>query len=156
MTVRSLSAALFLLAVLSACQKPPEAPAPSAAPAVHEPAAEAANAEAATTIPDSVPAIWQAVDQRNAELKAAVDGGSLADVHHLAFAIRDLVAALPAKQPALDAAAKAKLQGEVGFVDTLAGRLDQSGDANDRAATQANYQQLAAVLGGMTREPAKP
>lgn len=162
MTCLRIVSFVLLTAALASCQRSPGQAAPSAANAPptsvapHAPSASASAAEAATVIPDGVEGVWQAIDRDNAELKATVESGSLENVHHLAFAIRDLVAALPAKMPALDAAAKAKLEGEVGFVETLANRLDQSGDAKDRAATQASYQQLATVLAGMSRPHAKP
>ena len=83
------------------------------------------------------------------ELKATIRNGTLKDVHRKAFAIRDLVAALPAHASALPADARAKLHDDVKFVATLAARLDASGDANDKAATQANYDKMVGVLNGI-------
>ena len=64
---------------------------------------------------------------------------------------RDLVAALPAHSPTLAAGDQSKLQGDIKFVSTLADRLDESGDAGDKAGTQASYDQLVQVLTGITR-----
>ena len=157
---------LVLIAVLVGCQAsapPPAAPvnpapaaAPAATPAVPAPADadehEASEDAAATTaIPDTAAAIWQAIDAKRAELKTTVASGSLEQVHHQAFAIRDLVAALPAKSADLGPDAQATLANDAKFVATLASRLDETGDAGDRAATQANFDKLAALLDGMPR-----
>ena len=114
-------------------------------------AAEEATEEAPAPIPESADAIWLAINQHSAELKAAIDSGALGEVHHHAFAIRDLVAALPAHSPTLSAEDKAKLEGEVKFVKTLSERLDETGDAGDKAGTESNYETLVQVLDGITR-----
>ncbi|MEO8161807.1 MAG: hypothetical protein ABI588_10340 [Arenimonas sp.] len=127
------------------------APTPAAiAPAI-APAPEGEPAVAATPIPDSADGIWSVIDQHNAELKATIASGDLKDVHRPAFAIRDLVAALPAHSPTLPAASQGKLQNEIKFVSTLAARLDETGDAADRAGAQSSYDQLVTVLNGITR-----
>jgi hypothetical protein len=100
-------------------------------------------------IPATVEGIWQAIDKNTGELEQMIQGGSLKNVHHLAFAVRDLVAALPERSKALPAEKLAKVTGSVKFVDTLADRLDASGDADDKAATQANYEKLIKVLEGI-------
>ena len=98
------------------------------------------------TIPSTAAGIWQAIDAKNIELRSTIATGSLANVHHQAFAIRDLVAALPAHYPALAADKLARARSNGAFVATLAGRLDTSGDANDRAGSQASYDRLAKIL----------
>lgn len=153
---------LVLMTALSGCKgnqapdaTPGATPAVATAPAAAMPAPDAmpaAPAEAAAiAIPDSADGIWQAIDEHGSELKAAIDAGAMEAVHHHAFAIRDLVAALPAHSPTLSPEDMAKLQGEVKFVATLAGRLDETGDAGDKAGTQANFEKLATVLNGMNR-----
>ena len=87
-------------------------------------------AEPAMTIPATSAGIWTAVDQKSAELRKLVTNGSLADVHRVAFSIRDLVAALPAKSTNLPAEKQAAVKTDVKFVATIAGRLDESGDGN--------------------------
>jgi hypothetical protein len=153
--IKSLCLPLLVAGLLAGCGKTP-APAAStpvaAAPTPAALAAPAAEPEAAAqAIPDNADAIWQAIDQKSTELKASIESGSLANVHHHAFAIRDLVAALPAHSPELPPEEQAKLQGEVKFVATLADRLDQTGDAGDKAGAQANYDKLVAVLNSITR-----
>ena len=158
---KSLGTTLVLIGALSGCRAdqapasdtaatpaPTAMPAPEAMPAT-PPAPEADTA--ATAIPDTADGIWQAIDTHRSELKAVIDSGALTTVHHHAFAIRDLVVALPAHSPSLSAEDLAKLEGEVKFVTTLADRLDESGDAGDKAASQTNYDKLVAVLDGITR-----
>lgn len=111
--------------------------------------------EKAVVVPATVPEIWKAVDQKSAELQKAIDGGSLANVHHQAFALRDLVAALPAKSTNLPADKQAAVKSDVKFVATLAGRLDARGDANDKGGAQAEYARLAKVLAHLRANYAK-
>src|SRR5207342_2752991 len=123
--------ALLLTALLSGCnydkapdatatapaQPPTAAAAPIAAPA----AAASVDAEMAPTpVPDSLDGVWQAIDANNADLKAMIENGDLANVHGRAFAIRDLVAALPGKSDSLSADEQEKLDHAVTFVATLA------------------------------------
>lgn len=161
-TVKTIGTGMVLISALVACKgtqapdatSPPapaiDAPAAASAPAP-EPAMAAEEEAAPLAIPDTADGIWQAIDQHSTELKAVIDSGALAEVHHHAFAIRDLVAALPAHSPTLPAEDQAKLEGEVKFVATLAARLDETGDAGDKAGSQENYDKLVAVLTGITR-----
>ena len=95
---------------------------------------------------ESLAAVWRDVKTHEAELGQLVGSKKLEQVHEVAFAIRDLVATLPAKSQQLSAEQQTKLNGNVKFVATLAGRLDASGDANDQAATEAGFKQLQSVL----------
>ena len=70
----------------------------------------------------------------------------LTDVHVHAFAVRDLVHALPARSSGLRADALAKVKSTSGFVDTLATRLDKSGDAGDVPATVSALARLERLL----------
>lgn len=159
-TFKILGLSLIIVGSLAAC-KNNEAPAASTdqtpvaeAPAATIPAeapAPAAEASTPTSIPDSADGTWMAIDKQSAELKTAIDGNNLKGVHHTAFAIRDLVAALPERSPTLSGEDKIKLENEIKFVSTLADRLDETGDAGDQAGSKANYEKLAAVLTGITR-----
>jgi len=100
-------------------------------------------------IPETAEGIWQAIDEHTVELGKVIQGGRLGEVHHLAFAIRDLVAALPEHSQNLPADTLAQVKGNVKFVATLAERLDTAGDANDKAGTQANFDKLKKVLDGI-------
>lgn len=103
-------------------------------------------AEAKTAIPATSAAILTAVDEQSAELQKLVTNGALADVHRIAFAIRDLVAALPDKSAGLSPDKTAALKSDARFVATIARRLDEQGDTNDRAGAQAEYAKLVKVL----------
>lgn len=108
--------------------------------------AAAPAAEQAATIPATAAEIWQAIDMHMKALHADIDKGALNKVHEHAFAVRDLVRGLPARSPDLSVEALAKVTAGVKFVDTLAERLDQTGDANDKAGTVANTEKLEKQL----------
>ena len=160
-----LASTLVLIGVLAGCKasQAPDTAANSPEAAVAAPASAmpttpmaettpAPETEAASMpIPETADGIWQAIDMHTGELKAAIGSGALNTVHEHAFAIRDLVAALPAHSPSLSTEDQAKQQADVKFVATLADRLDETGDAGDKAGTQSNYEKLSAVLAGMTR-----
>lgn len=101
------------------------------------------------TGPDSVGGILQAVKVHEGELSNLVTAKELGKVHEAAFAIRDLVAALPEKSGQLSAEQQAKLKGNVKYVATLAERLDAAGDAKNQGATEATFKQLQSVLGAI-------
>ena len=67
----------------------------------------------------------------------------LADVHHHAFAIRDLANGLPGK---VAADKKARVEGSVKNIAKLADDLDKTGDDNNQAGTEANLKKLDGVL----------
>ena len=107
----------------------------------------AEKAEAQVKIPATSQAIWQSIDKETEQLAALIQSGKFEEVHHHAFAIRDLVAALPAHSGALpaDKLAQVKANSKL-FVATLAGRLDATGDAKDKAGTESNFRKLQGVL----------
>lgn len=102
--------------------------------------------KAGIQIPATSEAIWQSIDQETDQLAAIIQAGKLEEVHHHAFAIRDLVAALPARSASLAADKLAQVKANGKFVATLAERLDATGDAKDKAATESNFQKLKTVL----------
>lgn len=154
-------AALAVAGMLSACtaSKEPDTATDAAPLLAGKPATSATTTapaaveeEAAPTqIPATTDGIWKAIDQQSADLKATIATNDLKEVHHKAFAIRDLVAALPSHSPKLPPSDQTKLEGEVKFVATLTDRLDAAGDGSDKASAQDNYDKLAAVLNGITR-----
>ena len=97
-------------------------------------------------IPATSAAIWQAIDQQTAALDQVIKAGKLEEVHHHAFAIRDLVNALPAKSSALAAAQLKQVKESGKYVATLANRLDAAGDAKNMEDTMAHVQRLKALL----------
>lgn len=94
-------------------------------------------------IPDTVEGIFKAIHEDHMELAETVKNKKLADVHHHAFAIRDLANALPAKTAADK---KKQVEGTVKNIAKLAGDLDESGDANDQAKTEANLKKLDGLI----------
>jgi hypothetical protein len=98
------------------------------------------------TIPDTPAAIWQSADKEMDEMSKMIQAGALKDLHHHAFAVRDLVAALPAHSASLPADQLEKVTSDSKFVTTLADRLDAAGDSNDKTAATSNFEKLKKVL----------
>ena len=109
-------------------------------------AVAAESAEAKIAIPATSDAIWQSIDKETEQLGMLIESNKLGEVHHHAFAIRDLVAALPARSGALGADKLAAVKANGKFVAALAERLDATGDAKDKAGTESNFQKLKGVL----------
>lgn len=97
-------------------------------------------------IPEKAEDIWKAIDTEVSALKQSIDKNELKNVHHHAFSIRDLVNALPEHSPMLSADQIKQVKANAKFVATLADRLDESGDKNDKNGTQANFEKLKKVL----------
>ena len=107
-------------------------------------AAEKGHAEKGkVAVPDTAEGIMAAIHKHHGELDAVVKSKKLADVHHHAFAIRDLANGLPAK---VAADKKARVEGSVKNIAKLAEDLDNTGDANNQAGTEANLKKLDGVL----------
>ena len=121
--------------------------APPAAPAV----GEAEHGESAETVTPAgtIGEIWTQIAAEQGKMTAAIQNGQLKDVHHLAFAIRDLVVALADKAKAASPASAAHLDGLVAQVKTSASTLDELGDAGNLSGTQTEYAKLEAILGAI-------
>ncbi len=94
-------------------------------------------------IPDTVEGIFKEIHKHHHTLADVVKDRKLAEVHHHAFAVRDLANALPA-MAAVDK--KTQVQGTVKNIAKLAEELDKSGDAGDQAKTEANLKRLDGLL----------
>ena len=94
-------------------------------------------------IPETADGIMTEIHKHHTELADVVKSKKLADVHHHAFAIRDLANGLPAK---VAADKKARVEGSVKNIAKLAEDLDKTGDDNNQAATEANLKKLDGVL----------
>lgn len=94
-------------------------------------------------IPDTAEGILAEIHKHHGELADVVKNNKLADVHHHAFAVRDLAKALVDKAPADK---KQRIQGAVNNIAKLAEELDKSGDAGDKAKTEANLKKFDAVI----------
>ncbi len=102
--------------------------------------------EGKVKIPDNAAAIVAEVKEHEAELGKLIAEKKLNKVHEVAFEIRDLVNALPEKSTGLAVDKVSKVKADAKFVDSLAERLDKTGDANDQAGTEANFKKLQSVL----------
>ena len=100
-------------------------------------------------IPDTADGIMAEIHKHHGELADVVKSKKLADVHHHAFAIRDLANGLPAK---VAADKKARVEGSVKNIAKLAEDLDKTGDANDQAGTEANLKKLDGVLMALEKQ----
>jgi hypothetical protein len=101
------------------------------------------DSHAKVQVPDALPDILKAIHSHHDELAGVVKSNQLAEVHHHAFAIRDLAKALPAKSPP---AHKTHIENLVKKVAQIAADLDKSGGAGDKAATEMNLKKLDAAL----------
>lgn len=101
---------------------------------------------APVAIPDTPAAIWQLIDKETEDTTKAIQTGALKDLHHHAYTIRDLVAALPDHSGSLPADKVTKIKADAKFVATLAQRLDAAGDSNNKAASVSNFDKLKDVL----------
>lgn len=100
----------------------------------HEPGGKAHQA-----IPATAGDVLAAVDTQLAELDKTIAAKALDKVHVTAFAIRDLLLALPEKTGALPAEGKNALAASLGKIKQQAGLLDKYGDAGDLAQTTAVF-----------------
>lgn len=107
------------------------------------PAAESGGHSHFTKIPAAVPEIWKKIHQQQAELIKTVAAKDLGEAHDHAFAIRDLVKALPAKLPA---ESKAAAEAGAQEIRKLAADIDKSGAAGAQKATEANVKKLGDAI----------
>ncbi len=123
-------------------------PPPAAADHHTEPASGAGHAESAhghgTSGETIVPAeasreIWTQIANEQGKLEAAIQSGQLADVHHLAFGIRDLALALAEKTSGLASADGAKLQEVIQQIKQSATKLDAYGDSGNLSGVKQEY-----------------
>ncbi len=142
------------LSVVGCGQKQDGSSAPPAAsqqPTAQQPApaGEAAEQEESgekITPAGSTREIWAQIGEEQKKLADAIQNGQLKDVHHLAFGIRDLVAALADKTGASSPGAAPKLKSLVEQVGASAGRLDELGDAGNLTGTEAEFAKLGSIL----------
>ena len=100
----------------------------------HEPGGKAHQ-----TIPATAGEILTAVDTHLADLDRTIAAKALDKVHATAFAIRDLLLALPEKARDLPEPEKKALAASLGRIKQQAGLLDKYGDAGDLAQTTAVF-----------------
>jgi hypothetical protein len=99
-----------------------------------------------TEIPATTESVWKAIDQNVNEVDNLIKTDKLSEIHHHAAAIADLANALPGLSTNLSADKLQQVIANLKFINTLAKRLDASGDANDKAATLDNLVKLKRSL----------
>ena len=96
-----------------------------------------------TKIPATVEEIWKKIHEQQTKLADVVAKKDLGEAHDHAFAIRDLVKALPAKVPAEN---KTNAMEGAKEITKLAADIDKSGAAGAQKATEANVKKLDAAV----------
>jgi len=96
-----------------------------------------------TKIPATVEEIWQAIHKQQQRLVSTVAKKDLAEAHDHAFAIRDLVRALPGKIPAEH---KDKAETAAKQIAKIAADIDKSGAAGAQKATEANVKKMGDAI----------
>jgi hypothetical protein len=107
-----------------------------------------------TKIPAAVEDIWKEIHKQQTRLVSTVAKKDLGEAHDHAFAIRDLVKALPAKVPAAS-----KVQAEEGAkeIAQIAADIDKSGAARAQKATEAGVKKMGEAITALQTklQPAK-
>ena len=99
-----------------------------------------------TKIPATVEEIWKEIQKQQGKLAAVVAEKDLGEAHDHAFAIRDLVKALPDKVPAdHKPAAKAGAK----EIAKLASDIDKSSAAKAQKTTEANVKKMDAAVAAL-------
>ena len=96
-----------------------------------------------TKTPPTVEEIWAAIHKQQSKLKDVVEKKDLGEAHDHAFAIRDLVKALPEK---IAAEHKTTAETSAKEIAKLAADIDKSGAAGAQKATEENVKKLDAAV----------
>jgi hypothetical protein len=141
----ALAAAIMLNATPGFAHSDHEHDTPPPAPKVEKPKkpADSHGHSHATKIPDTVEDIWKAIHKQQAHLVSLVDEKKLSSAHDPAFAIRDLVKALPGKVPA---ASKTVAEEGGKEIAKFAADIDKSSAAGAQKATEENVKKLGTSL----------
>ena len=99
-----------------------------------------------TKIPATVEEIWAAIHKQQAKLTAVVAKSDLGEAHDHAFAIRDLVKALPEK---IATEHKVKTEESAKEIAKIAADIDKSGAAGAQKATEANVKKLETAVAAL-------
>lgn len=105
-------------------------------------------------IPDTAAGILKAVDEHVKELDEVVVGGKLDQVHELAFAVRDMLAALPGKLHELPKDVSTTLNTSLGKIRQQAELLDKYGDSGNAAQTKAVLGKFKAEIDSIKKQTA--
>ncbi len=99
-----------------------------------------------TKIPATVEEIWKEIQKQQGKLTSVVAKKDLGEAHDHAFAIRDLVKALPAKIPA---ESKTKTEEAAKEIAKIAADIDKSGAAGAQKATEANVKKMDTAIAAL-------
>ena len=102
-------------------------------------------------VPESAADIWHEVGEQVELLDSTIDNGKLAEVHRIAFAIRDLANGLPDASKDLPEAKQKLLKGYLERVAGHAKLLDTYGDGGNQSKTEAEFEQLKKRLDYMRK-----
>ena len=102
-------------------------------------------------VPESAAGIWHEVGKQVELLDSTIDNGKLVEVHHIAFAIRDLTNGLPDTSKDLPEAKQKLLKGYVERIAEHAKNLDNYGDGGNQSKTEAEFEQLKKRLDYMRK-----
>jgi hypothetical protein len=101
-----------------------------------------------TKIPATVDGIWKEIQKQQGKLKSVVAKKDLGEAHDHAFAIRDLVKALPGK---LASENKAKAEAGAKEITKIATDIDKSSAAKAQKATEANVKKMDAAIAALQK-----
>jgi len=101
--------------------------------------------------PDSLAAVWDEIKEHQEELHGVIQAGKLDDVHHHAFALRDMVMLLPKFSSSLSADQSAKLKTWSDGVADSASKLDEYGDAGDKASTEKEVKRMDTLVSSLEK-----
>jgi hypothetical protein len=102
-----------------------------------------------TKIPGTVDEIWKEIHKQQDQLAAVVEKKDLGEAHDHAFAIRDLVKALPERVPAAD---KTKAEESSKQITKLAADIDKSAAGGAQKATETNAKKLGAAVMALEKQ----
>ena len=99
-----------------------------------------------TKIPATVEEIWKEIHKQQGKLASVVAKKDLGEAHDHAFAIRDLVKALPAKVPVEN---KTKTEESAKEIAKIAADIDKSGAAGAQKATETNVKKMETAIAAL-------
>ena len=102
-------------------------------------------------VPETAAEIWHEIGEQVELLDSTITGGKLADVHHIAFTVRDLANGLPDASKDLPEAKQKLLNGYLERVAEHAKNLDTYGDGGNQSKTEAEFGQLKKRLDYMRK-----
>ncbi len=91
-------------------------------------------------------AIWQDIKSKEQKLSETIEQGKLEEVHEIAFAIRDTAKMFLEESKGKPGVPVGLLMSQVSQIAPIAERLDEYGDANNKAKTKEQFSMLKNLL----------